>query len=437
MTRRWLQRSPVGRVLVAAALALGVGATVAAGADEPPAESATAREGYEQRIKIERRRIVLGERIYFEHGRGRILPVSFPILDALADRLKPAPQIELIQIEGHTDSVGSREVNQRLSAFRARAVRDYLISKGVPPARLVAKGFGEEWPKASNLMPEGRERNRRVELVILEVQKRHVWRRRPATRDYAVAIRASLGTEERGPEGASAPLSPGQPLYTGDTVETAEGSGAILRFPGIVLAQVARGSALRLEAIRGDSSGDGRFAQVRLLRGSVALRAYLPLEREGAKVRVEAGGAVITFAHSEVRIIRESGGARVEVLAGEALVQLGTAQAKVVAGQGVRVDTVAATLAPATLPAAPAGRKPRHGAVEELVLSWDTVPGASSYVVELARDVDFLDLVSQQEVEGTVLRHGFGAGVYYWRVRTRAQNGFESVPWPILQFTKK
>lgn len=276
-----------------------------------------------------------------------------------------------------------------------------------------------------------------MEFVIIQVQKRHVWRRRPETRDYAVAIRSSPGTEERGPEGASAPLLANQPLYPGDTVETAEGQGATLRLPGIVLAGVSPGSALRIEAIRGDPEGEGRSAALRLYRGAVWLRAYLPPERKGARIRVEAGGASISFVHSELRVIREPGGAPIEVLAGEVMVKLGTTEAKVGAGQGLRADTVAATLARTRLPAAPGGRKPRWGKVEDLLLSWKPVAGASSYLVEVARDVDFLGVISRHDVESTSLRHGFGPGDYYWRVRTRAQSGFGSVPWPILKFTKQ
>jgi outer membrane protein OmpA-like peptidoglycan-associated protein len=71
-----------------------------------------------------------------------------------------------IQIEGHTDSVGSDEFNQRLSEQRAGMVRDYLIDQLVPASSVTAQGFGKMKPVASNDTPAGRQQNRRVELVV-------------------------------------------------------------------------------------------------------------------------------------------------------------------------------------------------------------------------------------------------------------------------------
>jgi OOP family OmpA-OmpF porin len=67
-------------------------------------------------------------------------------------------------IEGHTDSNGADAYNQRLSEQRAKAVRDYMVSMGIDPARLEAKGYGESQPVADNATPEGRAQNRRVVL---------------------------------------------------------------------------------------------------------------------------------------------------------------------------------------------------------------------------------------------------------------------------------
>ncbi|MGB8477113.1 MAG: OmpA family protein [Candidatus Acidiferrum sp.] len=71
-----------------------------------------------------------------------------------------------LQIEGHTDSVGSDEFNQLLSEQRAGSVRDFLAEQGVPVSTITARGFGKTQPVASNDTPEGRQRNRRVELVL-------------------------------------------------------------------------------------------------------------------------------------------------------------------------------------------------------------------------------------------------------------------------------
>jgi outer membrane protein OmpA-like peptidoglycan-associated protein len=71
-----------------------------------------------------------------------------------------------LQIEGHTDSVGGDDYNQELSEHRAAAVREYLIEQGVAGSAVTARGFGKTQPVASNDTPEGRQKNRRVELVV-------------------------------------------------------------------------------------------------------------------------------------------------------------------------------------------------------------------------------------------------------------------------------
>ena len=71
-----------------------------------------------------------------------------------------------IQVEGHTDSIGSDEYNQKLSEQRADAVRDYLTSQGVPPDTMTAVGLGKADPVASNTTDAGRQQNRRVEMVV-------------------------------------------------------------------------------------------------------------------------------------------------------------------------------------------------------------------------------------------------------------------------------
>lgn len=71
-----------------------------------------------------------------------------------------------VDVLGHTDSVGSETYNQRLSENRARSVAEYLASQGIQPARLLMAGRGESQPIASNATPEGRARNRRVEIQI-------------------------------------------------------------------------------------------------------------------------------------------------------------------------------------------------------------------------------------------------------------------------------
>ena len=71
-----------------------------------------------------------------------------------------------LEVEGHTDSVGGDEYNQLLSEKRAQSTREYLITQGVAPEAITAHGFGKRHPIVTNATAEGRQRNRRVELVV-------------------------------------------------------------------------------------------------------------------------------------------------------------------------------------------------------------------------------------------------------------------------------
>lgn len=103
--------------------------------------------------------------IYFDTGSDRIRPESSPTLKEIGQMLKEHPDLKLT-IEGHTDNVGAAATNQTLSEKRAEAVRQALVQGyGVEAARLSAKGLGATKPVGSNDTPEGRQNNRRVELV--------------------------------------------------------------------------------------------------------------------------------------------------------------------------------------------------------------------------------------------------------------------------------
>jgi outer membrane protein OmpA-like peptidoglycan-associated protein len=103
--------------------------------------------------------------IYFDTGSDRIRPESSGTLKEIGTMLKEHPELKLT-IEGHTDNVGAAPANQTLSEKRAAAVRQYLVDTyQLDGTRLQAKGLGQTKPAGSNDTPEGRQNNRRVELV--------------------------------------------------------------------------------------------------------------------------------------------------------------------------------------------------------------------------------------------------------------------------------
>jgi outer membrane protein OmpA-like peptidoglycan-associated protein len=103
--------------------------------------------------------------IYFDFASATIKPESEPVLKEIADALAKNPSWKL-SVEGHTDNVGGDAANLDLSRRRANAVKDALTTRlHVDAARLTTSGFGATKPKESNDTPDGRARNRRVELV--------------------------------------------------------------------------------------------------------------------------------------------------------------------------------------------------------------------------------------------------------------------------------
>lgn len=105
--------------------------------------------------------------ILFDTGSDRLRPESTPTLKEIGEMLKAHADLR-IRIEGHTDNVGNPDFNQKLSERRAAAVKTFLEKEyGIDGSRLEAQGFGDTRPVASNDTPEGRQANRRVELVKL------------------------------------------------------------------------------------------------------------------------------------------------------------------------------------------------------------------------------------------------------------------------------
>ena len=112
--------------------------------------------------KVEKRDLIL-KGVNFELNSANLTPESSATLDQVAESMTIWDTIT-IEVAGHTDSTGSAEYNQKLSQARAETVLNYLASKGISRDRMKAVGYGETMPIADNATPEGRAKNRRVEL---------------------------------------------------------------------------------------------------------------------------------------------------------------------------------------------------------------------------------------------------------------------------------
>lgn len=119
--------------------------------------------------RIDLRQLIDIGQIKFESNNDVLLDESTKRLEVLAEMLKERPAIERISIEGFTDSSGQATKNQSLSESRAKAVENFLISKGIDAGRLESHGYGALRPLVDNATPEGRALNRRVEFVLLKL----------------------------------------------------------------------------------------------------------------------------------------------------------------------------------------------------------------------------------------------------------------------------
>jgi len=117
-------------------------------------------------VAVRKDRIEIKQQIRFATNKSKILKASFPLLNQVSAALHDSPQLK-IQIEGHTDNVGAKSKNQKLSQARADSVMAYLIDHGIEADRLTAIGFGSSHPIASNSTKAGKALNRRVEFKFV------------------------------------------------------------------------------------------------------------------------------------------------------------------------------------------------------------------------------------------------------------------------------
>ena len=126
-------------------------------------------KGPPTKVRLDKGRIVVLDKVYFDTARATIKPKSFNLLDQVAALINTATW--KVKIEGHTDSQGRADKNIKLSEDRAASVKAYLVKRGIAEARLHSAGYGPTQPIADNKTGRGREANRRVEFLIVEETK--------------------------------------------------------------------------------------------------------------------------------------------------------------------------------------------------------------------------------------------------------------------------
>jgi len=137
--------------------------------DQPGAPNSDPKKnGCPGLVRIENGQIAIMQPVFFATNKDVILKKSFPVLDTVTEALKASPFIKKVEVGGHTDDRGKADYNRELSGRRAASVMKYLTDHGIAADKLTAKGYGPDKPIADNKDAKGRERNRRVEFVILD-----------------------------------------------------------------------------------------------------------------------------------------------------------------------------------------------------------------------------------------------------------------------------
>jgi len=137
---------------------------------EPPPKGNGCPKPARPRTELVQESIVLSQQVQFETGTAVLRAESDTVLAEAARVLSEHPELEVVEVQGHTDEVGTPEYNRKLGQERADSVVGWLAGHGVARERLVAKGYGSDRPIADNTTEEGRAKNRRVEFRVIRTR---------------------------------------------------------------------------------------------------------------------------------------------------------------------------------------------------------------------------------------------------------------------------
>ena len=138
--------------------------------EKGPRDEDPKKNGCPKAVRVVENEIVILEQVQFDTGKSTIKKASDELLNEVEQVLTEHPEMTKIEVQGHTDNRGAAAMNKKLSQARADAVKKALVERGVSADRLVTKGYGPDKPIDDNSTEEGRQRNRRVQFVILEKQ---------------------------------------------------------------------------------------------------------------------------------------------------------------------------------------------------------------------------------------------------------------------------
>ncbi len=160
-----------------------------------------------KRVEVTVDHIVINEKIQFDSNKATIKPESNGLIDEIAKTLKEATQVKKVEIQGHASSEGDAKANLKLSDDRAKAVMASLVSRQVKAETLTAKGYGSERKLVEEKTEADREKNRRVEFLILDPAPKPGAAATPTPAPTGTATTVS-GVKPAGSAPAMAPTAP-------------------------------------------------------------------------------------------------------------------------------------------------------------------------------------------------------------------------------------
>ncbi len=167
-----------------------------------------------KRVEVTAERIVINEKIQFDSNKATIKAESNGLLDEIAKTIKEAPQLKKLEIQGHASSEGDAKANLKLSDDRAKSVMAALVSRQVKADVLTAKGYGSEKKLVEEKTEADREKNRRVEFLILDPAPKPGAAATPTPAPTAAPTGTTTAVSGSKPAGSAPAIAPTAPKTT-------------------------------------------------------------------------------------------------------------------------------------------------------------------------------------------------------------------------------
>ncbi len=375
--------------------------------------------------EIDFTRLGKGEKIIspaglYDTGKAELNPQAADFLDKLGDFLKKNPG-PVIEIGGHTDTSGSLPVNQKLSLLRAQKAKEYLVRRwNIPEERITCKGYASASPIADNDTPQGRARNRRIEISVVKAAdpagrltyiRRDVFTKSPEKVEF---IRATLN----------------QGLFHLYRVLTRQKSNANVTFQDLSRINLGPQSLMIIYSLLDRELRLPRQQNVHLLTGGLRTK----LNTLKGALQVETPSCVINSDSVEILVgIDEKKMSALSVYDGKSKVKAQGETVEVPQGYGTVVEMGAPPALPEPLPKAPQLIKPMRA---EILLpgGLDTVPvpfqwlrtqDSASFHIQVAADSQFEKIIEDVILRDDAADLPLGAGTYHWRAAAINQRGIE------------